>query len=143
MYTLIDLSKSTAIACTIGKEFNPNIGIGSYLNANAIKLNNLSEESWVISSKAEYEIKKRIEEFGTPLKDWDISIYRGVLTGFNKAFIIDGEKKDELIAQDPKSAEIIKPVLRGRDIKRYKAEFADLWLIATFPALNMMPVHYY
>jgi hypothetical protein len=129
--------QSTAIACTIGKEFNPNIGIGSYLNANAIKLNNLSEESWVISSKAEYEIKKRIEEFGTPLKDWDISIYRGVLTGFNKAFIIDGEKKDELIAQDPKSAEIIKPVLRGRDIKRYKAEFADLWLIATFPALNI------
>lgn len=129
--------QSAAIACTIGKEFNPNIGIGSYLNANAIKLNNLSEESWVISSKAEYEIKKRIEEIGTPLKEWDISINYGIKTGYNKAFIIDGEKKDELIAKDPKSAEIIKPILRGKDIHRYKAEFADLWLIATFPALNL------
>ncbi|MDR3272810.1 MAG: type II restriction endonuclease, partial [Flavobacteriaceae bacterium] len=64
-----------------------------------------------------------------PLKDWDINIYRGVLTGYNEAFIIDGKKKDELIAEDPKSAEIIRPILRGRDIKRYGYEFADLWLL--------------
>src|SRR5690606_32247305 len=57
--------------------------------------------------------------------------YRGILTGFNEAFIIDGKKKDELIAQDPKSAEIIRPILRGRDIKRYGYDFADLWLINT------------
>ncbi len=118
-----------AIACTIGKDFNIKTDIHSYVTENGIELENLSEESWIISTKAEYEIKKRIEKIGTPLKEWDISIYRGVLTGFNKAFIIDGAKKDELIAKDPKSAEIIKPVLRGRDIKRYKAEFADLWLI--------------
>ncbi|MGQ2171186.1 TaqI-like C-terminal specificity domain-containing protein, partial [Ornithobacterium rhinotracheale] len=48
-----------------------------------------------------------------------------------EAFIINGEKKDELIAQDPKSAEIIRPILRGRDIKRYGYDFADLWLINT------------
>ena len=65
------------------------------------------------------------------MKDWDINIYRGVLTGYNEAFIIDGKKKDELIAEDPKSAEIIRPILRGRDIKRYGYEFADLWLINT------------
>ncbi|MRJ11740.1 hypothetical protein EDL98_11815, partial [Ornithobacterium rhinotracheale] len=64
-------------------------------------------------------------------KDWDINIYRGILTGYNEAFIINGEKKDELIAQDPKSAEIIRPILRGRDIKRYGYDFADLWLINT------------
>ena len=64
-----------------------------------------------------------------PLKDWDINIYRGILTGYNEAFIIDGKKKDELIAEDPKSAEIIRPILRGRDIKRYGYDFADLWLI--------------
>jgi hypothetical protein len=63
------------------------------------------------------------------LKDWDINIYRGILTGYNEAFIIDGKKKDELIAEDPKSAEIIRPLLRGRDIKRYEYEFADLWLL--------------
>ncbi len=93
------------------------------------RLCRLSEESWIILSPAEQKIKQRIEQVGTPLKDWDINIYRGVLTGYNQAFIIDGKTKDRLIAQDPKSAEIIKPILRGRDIKRYKAEFADLWLI--------------
>ena len=71
------------------------------------------------------------------MKDWDINIYRGVLTGFNEAFIIDGKKKNELVAEDPKSAEIIRPLLRGRDIKRYYYEFADLYLITTFPSLKI------
>jgi len=88
-----------------------------------------TSDAWIISTKIEQQIRKKIEKIGTPLKDWDINIYRGVLTGYNEAFIIDGKKKDEIIAQDPKSAEIIKPILRGRDIKRYKAEFADLWII--------------
>jgi very-short-patch-repair endonuclease/type I restriction-modification system DNA methylase subunit len=96
-----------------------------------------NEESFVIASAEMAAIKQRIEQVGTPLKEWDIAIYRGILTGFNEAFIIDGQKKDELIAADPKSAEIIKPILRGRDIKRYRVDFADLWLIATFPALNL------
>ena len=77
------------------------------------------------------EIKEKIEKIGVPLKDWNIKIYRGILTGCNEAFIIDGATKDALIAQDPKSAEIIRPILRGRDIKRYSYEFADKWLIAT------------
>ena len=88
-------------------------------------------ESWVILNPIEQSIKAKIEAVGTPLKDWDINIYRGILTGYNKAFIIDGKKKEELIAEDPKSAEIIRPILRGRDIKRYGYDFADLWLINT------------
>lgn len=79
-------------------------------------------------------IKNKIEKIGTPLSEWDISINRGILTGYNNAFIITGAKKDELIAEDPKSAELIRPILRGRDIKRYEYNFADLWLIATFPS---------
>ena len=94
-------------------------------------------ESFVISSAEMAKVKKRIEDIGIPLKDWDITIYRGILTGFNEAFIIDGKKKDELIAEDPKSVEIIKPIVRGRDIKRYSVDFADLWLVATFPALDL------
>ena len=119
------------IACTIRKGFTRETDIPEYLKKQGIELSNLSEESWIISTKEEFAIKQKIEKIGTPLKDWDVSIYRGVLTGFNEAFIISGAKKDELIAKDPKSAEILKPILRGRDIKRYKAEFADLWLIAT------------
>ncbi|MDR1358276.1 MAG: hypothetical protein LBJ48_02815 [Coriobacteriales bacterium] len=69
-----------------------------------------------------------------PLKDWDIQINYGIKTGCNEAFIIDGTTKDRLIAEDPKSAEIIRPILRGRDIKRYSYTFADKWIIATFPS---------
>ena len=88
-------------------------------------------DSWVILSDIEQRIKAKIEAIGTPLKDWDIQINYGIKTGFNDAFIINGEKKAELITQDPKSAEIIRPILRGRDIKRYGYEFADLYLINT------------
>lgn len=98
-----------------------------------------TEDSFVIASGEQAMIKKRIEEVGLPLKQWDVSIYRGVLTGLNEAFIISGKKKDELIAQDPKSAEIIKPILRGRDIKRYKADFADLWLINSHNGYGNVP----
>ena len=121
-------------AITINKNDDFSHKLTDYFIENAIEIEDLSEDSWIISSKEEQAIKKKIEAKGTPLKEWDISINYGIKTGFNEAFIIDGAKKDELIAKDPKSAEIIKPILRGRDIKRYAAEFADKWLIATFPA---------
>jgi hypothetical protein len=88
-------------------------------------------DSWVILSDIEQGIKEKIERIGTPLKDWDIQINYGIKTGFNEAFIIDGAKRKELIEQDPKSEEIIRPILRGRDIKRYGYDFGDLWLINT------------
>lgn len=100
-----------------------------FVRQNSQECHFTTNESWVILSPIEQSIKRKIEAVGKPLKDWDINIYRGILTGYNEAFIIDGKKKNELIAEDPKSAEIIRPILRGRDIKRYGYEFADLWLI--------------
>jgi len=100
-------------------------------------MSDLSENSWIILKPEEQAIKDKMEKLGKPLKNWGLNINRGILTGYNPAFIIDGRTKDQLIAQDPKSAEIIKPILRGRDTKRYKAEFADLWIISTFPALHI------
>lgn len=88
-------------------------------------------------SSLERRIRDKIEAVGTPLKDWNISIYRGVLTGFNEAFIVDRTKKDRLVREDPKSIEILRPILRGRDIKRYSYQFSDLWLISTFPSLKL------
>ena len=96
-----------------------------------------SKDVWVILNPIERSIKDKIEKYGTPLKKWDISINYGIKTGCNEAFIIDGAKRAELIAADPKSDEIIRPILRGRDIKRNGYEFADLWLICTFPSLRL------
>ena len=105
--------------------------MSDYFRQNSVKANFSNSDSWVILSDIEQRIKAKIEAVGTPLKEWDINIYRGILTGYNEAFIIDKKKKDELIAEDPKSAEIIRPILRGRDIKRYAYEATDLWLINT------------
>ena len=69
------------------------------------------------------------------MKDWDINIYRGVLTGYNDAFIINTEKRNEILSnchnedERKRTAELIRPILRGRDIKRYGYDWADLWLI--------------
>ena len=99
-----------------------------------------TSDSWVILSPIEQSIKKKIEAVGTPLKDWDIKIYRGVLTGCNEAFIISSEKRDEILAncqtedERQRTDELIRPILRGRDIKRYGYDWANLYLIATFPS---------
>jgi len=81
------------------------------------------------------KLKEKIEHIGKPLKEWDVKIYRGVLTGLNEAFIIDCQKREEILASCNDEAErmrteaIIKPILRGRDIKRYYYEWAGLWII--------------
>jgi type II restriction/modification system DNA methylase subunit YeeA len=96
-----------------------------------------NSDSWVILSPIEQSIKRKIEAVGTPLKDWNINIYRGVLTGYNEAFIISTEKRDEILAncqtedERARTAELIRPILRGRDIKRYGYNWANLWLINT------------
>ena len=95
-----------------------------------------SDSSWTILNPIEQSIKTKIETIGTPLKDWDVNINRGILTGFNEAFVITGEKKDELISKDAKSADLIRPILRGRDVKRYSFNDPNLWLISTFPSKN-------
>ncbi|MEL1245689.1 TaqI-like C-terminal specificity domain-containing protein [Flavobacterium sp. DGU11] len=87
--------------------------------------------SWVVLSTIELQIKNKIENIGKPLKDWDIQINYGIKTGFNEAFIINSAKRDELIGKCPKSEEIIRPILRGRDIKKYKADWAGLYIINT------------
>ena len=96
-----------------------------------------NSDSWVILSPIEQSIKRKIESVGTPLKDWDINIYRGVLTGYNEAFIISTEKRDEILAncqsddERKRTEELIRPILRGRDIKRYGYNWAGQWLINT------------
>ena len=97
-------------------------------------------DSWVILSPIEQSIKRKIEAVGTPLKDWNIQINYGIKTGYNDAFIINTEKRDEILSncqtedERTRTAELIRPILRGRDIKRYGYNWAGLYLIATFPS---------
>ncbi|WP_313340647.1 Eco57I restriction-modification methylase domain-containing protein [Sedimentibacter sp.] len=107
-----------------------------YIKQNSVTIGFNSSNSWTILSPIEQSIKAKIEAVGTPLRNWNVKINFGIKTGCNEAFIISGSKKDELIRKDPKNAEIIRPILRGRDIKRYGYEFADQYLIALFPSLN-------
>ncbi len=116
-------------ACTIQNDFTIQTPLADYFAAHSQIMPKMSEDVWVISSGIEQQIKAKIEAKGTPLKDWDVNINYGIKTGFNEAFIINTETKERLCNEDPKSAEIIKPILRGRDIKRYAAEYAGLWLI--------------
>ena len=108
--------------------------MGVYVEQHETILSFQSSDIWTIINPIEVSIKQKIERYGVKLADWDVNIYRGILTGCNEAFIIDEKTKDSLISQDPRSAEIIRPVLRGKDIKRYSYAFADLWLISTFPS---------
>lgn len=107
-----------------------------------MKQNALSTESFIFANTTLLDLRDKIENIGTPLKDWGIQIYRGILTGCNEAFIIPTEKRDEILkdcddtqkdergmSERERTIELIKPILRGKDIKRYSYEWADLWVI--------------
>ncbi|GHR23349.1 type II restriction endonuclease Eco57I subunit R [Helicobacter pylori] len=104
-------------------------------NSLSMRQNALSTESFIFANATLLDLRDKIESVGTPLKDWDIQIYRGILTGANEAFIIPTEKRDAILnacktQEERKCTEaLIKPILRGKDIKRYSYEWADLWVI--------------
>ncbi|MCK9333366.1 MAG: Eco57I restriction-modification methylase domain-containing protein, partial [Candidatus Cloacimonetes bacterium] len=100
-----------------------------YNTRSSLIQNKLKDSGWTLADNAILKLKDKIEAAGKPLKDWDITIYRGVLTGCNEAFIIDTPTKERLCAEDTKSAEVIRPILRGRDISRYQYKWAGLWII--------------
>ncbi|GBC74568.1 Type IIS restriction enzyme Eco57I [archaeon HR05] len=94
-----------------------------------VKQESLNNEVWSFVNKDLEEIKEYIENVGRPLKELDVKIYSGIKTGFNEAFIIDDETRQKIIRDDPKSAELIKPVLRGDDIERYYVKWDKHWII--------------
>ncbi|GAA9498211.1 class I SAM-dependent DNA methyltransferase [Helicobacter pylori] len=102
-----------------------------------MKQNALSTESFIFANATLLDLRDKMESVGTPLKDWDIQIYRGILTGANEAFIIPTEKREEILnacktQEERKRTEaLIKPILRGKDIKRYSYEWAEEWVINT------------
>ncbi len=105
-----------------------------YVEANKVNLEKdlLDNAGWNLASGAEIRLLKKIQSRGIPLGEYvKGNIYYGIKTGLNEAFVIDRETCDRLIAEDPRSAEIIKPFLAGRDIKRYQKPQSDKYLIFT------------
>jgi hypothetical protein len=98
----------------------------------------LTADGWQLEPRAKRGLLERIRAAGIPLGQYvEGRFYYGIKTGLNDAFVIDGPTKDRLIAQHASSAEIIKPFLRGRDIKRWRVEPQDLWLIFTRQGTNL------
>lgn len=138
--------------CVVADKINKDIlkNLNDFVLEKYIICDFLSSNSWVILSSVEQNIKRKVEKIGVPLKDWNIQINYGVKTGFNDAFIISTETKNKILnnclskEERTKTEEIIRPILRGRDIKRYGYNWANLWLINThngvkgkFPRVNI------
>jgi adenine-specific DNA-methyltransferase len=115
------------------------LDLSIYFEKKSVELPALDENSWVVISKDRQRIKLLVEEQGIPLKEWDINIYRGVLTGYNDAFYITAEQRKALIAEDPACEEFIVPLLRGRFVERYGTKWDGTWMIATFPTFRYNP----
>ncbi|GAA8896219.1 class I SAM-dependent DNA methyltransferase [Helicobacter pylori] len=102
-----------------------------------MKQNALSTESFIFANASFLDLRDKMESVGTPLKDWDIQINYGIKTGANEAFIITTEKREEILnacktqEERDRTETLIKPILRGKDIKRYSYEWAGEWVINT------------
>ena len=124
-------------ACSIDKSGFDITKLSDYVQTHSVDMKFDDSDSWAILSEIEKSIKSKIDAVGTPLKDWDIQINFGIKTGFNDAFIIDSQTKDEILSkctsayERVRTTEIIRPILRGRDIRRYSYQWSNLWIINT------------
>lgn len=129
--------KTPVLACSLNSknyhgEFEKEVKAATF----EFPAENFGASEWSIRNKLHDSVLQKMN-VGTALKDMPITINYGIKTGFNDAFFIDGKTREKLIAEDPKSEEFIKPLLRGRDINAWVTEKEDQYLIGTFPALNL------
>jgi hypothetical protein len=116
-------------AAVLTHDFDTKENMHLYFQNKKMVLTDLQEDGWIIGSSETIDLKTKLEKMGKPLKKWNIQINIGILTGFNEAFIVDEKTKDDLIQKDIKNAEIIKPVLRGRDLKKYSIDYQKFYII--------------
>ena len=123
---------SPVLVCPVPREKLKDINLPQYIQQEGYEVpwSRLTADAWSLEPPAVDKLMQKIRDVGVPLKDFiGVKPYRGILTGFNEAFLIDDNKKKSLIQADQKSAEIIKPYLRGQDIKRWYPEWVELWMI--------------
>lgn len=118
-------------ACRVGDDFNRYGSLTEYVRERHSVVTNYGSNSWVAYIAEEYRIKTLVEKQGVQLNhpiDWEININRGILTGLNDAFVISTQERNRLVNDDPKNEQIIRKILRGRDLRRWYPEFSQ-WLI--------------
>jgi hypothetical protein len=135
-----DINRHHAITCQVEVSYDPRVvDLGTYIRQFAMPVFHLVEKgpaaaassiSTVIASNAEYMgINGKIKKYGLLVKNWDVDIYSGVMTGFDEAFILNRETREKLIHADVKNSDIIKPLLTGNLVKRYGDEVPEQWLL--------------
>jgi len=123
---------SPVIVCPVPREELANINLTQYVQQQGYQISRdrFTASPWSLEPPAVDELMQKIKQVGVPLKDFaGVKPYRGILTGFNEAFLIDEATKNCIVQADPKSAEIIKPLLRGQDIKRWYPQWNEVWII--------------
>ena len=137
LFTRSNNKGCTSCVATNNKQKECLSNLHEYVEENKYIQDLSTSDGWTILTPDEVIIKQKIVELGTPLKDWSINIFRGILTGFNDAFIISSDKREEILKdcateeERIRTIELIKPVIRGKDIRRNGYEWAGLWLINT------------
>jgi len=124
--------RSPVLICPVPRNKLKDINLSQYVDQEgfSVEWSRFSEQAWSLESPQVDVLMQKIKNMGIPLKEFTgVKPYRGILTGFNEAFCINEETKNKLIQADPKCAEIIKPYLRGQDIKRWSPEWQNLWII--------------
>ncbi|KAA9349570.1 Eco57I restriction-modification methylase domain-containing protein [Larkinella humicola] len=129
------------IATRINNDFNlAEQSLSDYVSSNNYTVPSLSHNAWVIGEKDVFSIKEHVERQGIPLNKWKIIINYGIKTGLNEAFIINNEIKEKIIADDPHSIEILRPILRGRDFVSWYPDFDNLWLVNTHNGVKSLNI---
>jgi type II restriction/modification system DNA methylase subunit YeeA len=130
---IITLQKSTNSkpfqVVNLSKDYSIGDSLNEYFDKYSFEFIPPSTSEWFIGNQSAGTLKSKIENGARLLKDFNVEINRGFLTGLNEAFIIDENKKNELIKADKKNADIIKPILRGRDLKKYFYTFENVYLV--------------
>jgi tRNA1(Val) A37 N6-methylase TrmN6 len=125
---------------TVVESLDFEFGFGEYVlnNQSSMSIDDLGDETWVISSGEEQSLLKKLNaQFHSLSESLGGEAHYGIKTGFTEAFLVDLELREKLVEADSKSSEILKPVLRGRTISKWHSNADNLWLIGTFPSLNI------
>ena len=128
---------TSCLACVATPECRHDIG--RFFNNTARRAEFRADDIWRIMSEKEEEVFCKIRDLGKPLKDWNLALNRGVLTGCNDAFIIGDDVRDRIVSEDRRSAELLLPYVKGQHVERYWHEDSGKWLVATHNGYDDVP----